>query len=440
MQPTSAEQILALAGDPRVAATAPEVAVPSRWSGLGVDGDLVWGSCQGSASTPYRTAAVLSEPPAFTCSCPSRSFPCRHALALLMLHASGAVTAGDPPGFAADLAARHRSAAGRQRRTGPVDPDAAARRARDRSERVAAGLAELDRWLMDQVRGGLAGLERSGYSEIDAMAARMVDAQAPGVAGLLRALPAELARPEWPQRVLDRFAALHLLVQAHRRLDRLPDGLAATVRARIGYPVSKAEVLDRPGVVDHWRAVGSLDSVEYRLESRRVWLLGEQTGQWALLLSFAPPGGQLDTSVQAGHRLHARLHFYPGSGQYRALLGEQRSVTSDPVRPEPETLAATRGRFARLLAEDPWAPRMPALVAVTPVRDATRAWRFRDPDGACCALVGTRGAPWPVLARAAARPALVFGEWSGEGLRPLALPAEDDRGLPFSASVSVEAA
>ena len=76
---------------------------------------------------------------------------------------------------------------------------------------------------------------RAGYAHFDTMAARMVDAQAPGLAGMLRSIPAEFASVGWPSRVLEQLGALHLLIQAHRRLDDLPSDLAATVRARIGY-------------------------------------------------------------------------------------------------------------------------------------------------------------------------------------------------------------
>ncbi len=138
--------------------------------------------------------------------------------------------------------------------------------------------------------------------------------------------------------VLELLGALHLLIQAHRRLDELPADLAATVRARIGYPVSKSEVLASPGVIDHWFAVGMVDTAEYRLDTRRVWLYGAASGRWAVIMSFAPPGGPLDDTVVAGHVVHARMHFYPGSGQFRALVGEQVTATAGPTMPPAESL------------------------------------------------------------------------------------------------------
>jgi hypothetical protein len=319
-----------------------------------------------------------------------------------------------------------------------ADPAAAAKRASARAERVANGLDELDQWLCDQVRGGIAGLERAGYAHFDKMAARMVDAQAPGVAGMLRSIPAEFASVGWPSRVLEQLGALHLLVQAHRGIDRMPADLAATVRARVGYSVSKAEVLALPGVLDDWFAVGMVDTAEYRLDTRRVWLFGATTGRWAVIMSFAPAGGLLDAAVMAGHLLRAQLHFYPGSGQFRALVGERISGTGEPTMPPAESFADVRARFARLLASDPWTVRMPAAINAVPVPGAGR-WRLRADNGECCDIIDLPEEPWPLLARSAGEPIEVFGEWTTRGLRPLSLLGTDAT-EPFSTAVVARAA
>jgi hypothetical protein len=319
-----------------------------------------------------------------------------------------------------------------------ADPAAAAKRAAARADRVAAGLDELDQWLCDQVRGGIAGLESAGYAHFDTTAARMVDAQAPGVAGMLRAIPAEFASVGWPSRVLEQLGALHLLVQAHRRLDELPADLAATVRARIGYSVSKSEVLALSGIVDHWFAVGMVDTAEYRLDTRRVWLYGAASERWALIMSFAPPGGPLDDTVLAGYVLHARLHFYPGSGQFRALVGEQTSATAGRTMPAAESFTDVRARFAQLVAADPWATRMPAVINAVPVPEAGR-WHMRAPAGECCEIIDLHEEPWPLLARSGGEPIEVFGEWTHRGFQPLSILGTDAT-EPFSTAVVARAA
>src|SRR5215469_12609458 len=119
----------------------------------------------------------------------------------------------------------------------PSPAGSSARRAGERAQRVADGLADLQDWLKDQVRVGLAASAVAGHTE--AIAARMVDAQAPGVAGVLRGLSAVPASgDDWPGRLLAGYARLHLLARAYQRLDTLPSGIAAVVRSRVGYTTS----------------------------------------------------------------------------------------------------------------------------------------------------------------------------------------------------------
>lgn len=49
------------------------------------DGTLYWADCAGSGKTPYHTSIDFVNPdaPICRCSCPSRQFPCKHALGLL---------------------------------------------------------------------------------------------------------------------------------------------------------------------------------------------------------------------------------------------------------------------------------------------------------------------------------------------------------------------
>ena len=296
-----------------------------------------------------------------------------------------------------------------------------------RAERVSAGLEELDQWLRDQIRGGIAGLGQGGYAALERVAARMVDAQAPGVASMLRSLPGEQVGEDWPGQLLEQLGALHLLIQAHRSLDRLPADLAATVRTRVGYPVRKADVLAGPGLVDHWYAIGAVDTIEFRLETRRVWLFGATSRRWAVVLSFAPIGGFLDDSLTAGQRLQARLHFYAGSGQYRALVGERLDVVDPLVLPPAETYEEVCGRFATLLADDPWASRMPAVVRAAPVPPGPERRTLAAPGGhrSLRRAGRPRAEPWHLLARSMGEPITLFGEWGPRGFHPLSVLPDD---------------
>ena len=77
-------QVEAQAPDAASLATAKKLARPGPWSDLGSTDTLVWGKCQGSGAGLYQVSIDLTGP-AFRCSCPSRKFPCKHGLGLMLM-------------------------------------------------------------------------------------------------------------------------------------------------------------------------------------------------------------------------------------------------------------------------------------------------------------------------------------------------------------------
>jgi hypothetical protein len=442
----SREQVLALAPDAASRQTAERVAAPGLWSETGChadeDGAAVWGACKGSGATPYRACVDLSGP-AYRCTCPSRKFPCKHALALLLLWSDGGVWAAPAPadwvaewiGQRRERDARAAVRAARPARAEAADPEAQRRRAEQRERRVTAGIDELDRWLRDQVRSGLAEAHRAGYGHWEAAAARLVDAQAPAPATVLRRLAAVPRSGEgWPARLLEEYALLRLLVVAAKRLPELPEPLRQTVRSRLGFTVAREEVLAGPTVRDGWDVVGQRDAVEDRLTVRRVWLRGRDRGRVALVLSFAVPGQPLDASLVVGTTVDAELAFYPGAPALRALVARRHGGVAAGVVPPGGTVAALLGEYARALASDPWLDAWPALLAGvalagagTPSGAAPSGWALVDPDGDAVPLDPGAGEPWRLAALSGGHPVTVAGEWSSRGLLPLTAWDADGR-------------
>src|SRR5262245_29494406 len=143
----TAEQIIALAPDAASAKSGQGLATARKWISLGCTEQMTWGECQGSGKDPYRTQIDLSEP-AFRCTCPSRKFPCKHALGLFLLFAAQAnvFTEKSSPVWAGEWiesrAKRSQQRAKRQAEAeekpdAVADPAARARRAADREARVA---------------------------------------------------------------------------------------------------------------------------------------------------------------------------------------------------------------------------------------------------------------------------------------------------------------
>ena len=416
-------RVLALAPDAPSQRAAHSLASGRAWPVAGAaEPGALWGECRGSAAEPYRTVVDLAGP-AYRCSCPSRKFPCKHALALLLLWADGSVKeeADGPPDWAVSwLTARAaKPVPGPAREPAePKDPKMAGKRAEQREARVAAGLAELDRWLCDQVRQGLAASQQAGYGHWDDIAARMVDAQAPGLAGRLRALASvPHSGAGWDGRLLEEYALLRLLAVAYRRQAELPPPLLATVRSRIGFSLRQADVLaGGEPVRDHWQVLGRRDLDQDRIRTRRTWLQGRKTGRTALVLSFAPDGQGLDGTLTVGTDADADLVFYPGAVPLRAVVLTKQDVPGGGP-PAGDTIAGALAGYAAALAADPWLDSWPAVLEVTPARSPVLA--VSDEAGHALPLHPGAGDCWPLLAISGGRPVRVAGEWTPRGLWPL---------------------
>ncbi|MFF9348138.1 SWIM zinc finger family protein [Streptomyces sp. NPDC014734] len=317
---------------------------------------------------------------------------------------------------------REGSGAGGVRASGPADPEAARRRAGRRAERITGGAQELEQRLADLLRGGLATADQPGYGMWEETAARMVDAQAPGLAGRVRdlaALPA--SGPGWPVRLLEECALLHLLDSAWLGIDGLPEPLAATVRTRVGLTAPAGG----PPVRDQWQVLAQYDTPDGRIVTRRIWLYGQGSGRTALVLSFGAAGHSPGQTLPVGSRIDAEITPYPGAGQLRAELGQLFGAPSSAGTPPPggTTTEAVRA-YGDALRHDPWLDSWPVTLRdVIPVPSGN-GWQLVDAVGDTALPLApsatARPGLWRLLALSGGFPVTVFGTCGHRGFDPLA--------------------
>jgi hypothetical protein len=456
----SIEQVEAIAPSAASVTAAQPLASPSRWQGAGADDQALWGSCQGSGAEPYDTM-VDHVRVGFACTCPSRKRPCKHAIALLLLWVRGQVAESIAPSKvdgwvsrrsgATDTAPR-KADAGSDVETADADatfdggatsddgapgepsgnesepealPDIDRDQARnDRVERMYAGLTELDRWLDDRIRTGLADASLASYNTWDSLAARLVDAQAGSLANRIRRLAGLVgASPGWHDDVLAELGMLHLLSQAGRRLGSLPGPLADAVATSVGWQIRQADVLAGVPDTDQWIVAGRSDTREDRIEVRRIWLRGAISGRWALVLSFAAYQQSLDTSLVVGTSVEADLHRYPGPA-LRALVGARHAEPLEGVRPPVNTVAGACDELGSMLANEPWLDRLAVTVRASPTRFGSR-WVLTDDTGSLPVLesghFGSGTDISTLLAVSGGGPVDMTVEWTPHGVVPLAI-------------------
>ena len=344
MTPFTSEQIARLAPDAASLKAANGLTNPGKWPLLHASDQALWGHCQGSGKNPYQTAVDLREP-AFKCSCPSRKFPCKHGLALLLLHAqrSELFTPGEAPDWLNSwLEKRSQNQEAKAAKAAKADaaPDPAAQQKRQdaRRKKAAAGLADLQLWLDDILRNGLVALRGALRERCRDMARRMIDAQLGGIAAELQAigeLPADAQ-----EQCFYRLSRLNLLAENFARLDELPPEAQAETSARLGFPVAKETVLAGAAIPGLWWHIGTVISEIDRGEAHAHWLYDASSQRFAYILDFIIRGAPTALpSVLHGKVYAGELCYYPGIHNLRALAKTWEAVAPPPLAPAAHGIA-----------------------------------------------------------------------------------------------------
>ena len=424
------QRVEQLAPDAAAVNAAQGVAKPQKWRGLGHTERLLWGECQGSGSNPYQVRVDLDDA-ACKCSCPSRKQPCKHALGLLILFAGSNVPTAPMPGFVEEWqTGRAKRAEAKATRAAapekPPDPQAQSRRVEKREGRIDSGLAQLETWLADLVAQGLATARTQPPQYWAQMAARLVDAQAPGLARRVRDLgDVAVSGAEWQSDLLVGLARLQLLIDAYRKLDRLPPELVAEVRTLVGWSQQQDTLLERQGVREQWQVLGHRQTANDQVRTQYTWLAGAASGRMALLLDFAVGNQPFSANFLTGQVADAELVFFDGEPPLRALVKER--VTSGNLRPtlsSPVDIFGMQEHYGSLLVTNPWLETWPVVLGpVTPLIQGDQLQLIDSQGRHVLARRGLKHA-WHLEALTGGSPLTVFGLWNGHVLDPITVEHE----------------
>lgn len=403
------ERVLAMAPDSASIGPARELASPAKWVACAGDGKSTWGEAKGSGARPYQVAVDLNGP-AYKCSCPSRKIPCKHVLGLLLRLAANQVEEGEPPGWVTEwLSKREERATPKAAvvQKGPADEKAAAKRVDDRWKKIAVGLDECEAFLADVAGQGL--LAAQSARSWDQMAARMIDAQAPGLARRLKRCGRKIGiGPDWGAAVAGELGGMALLIEATRRIEVLDELSGNDIRATLGIPIRK-EDLSGDAVVDDWDVLGEATELEDRLTTYRAWLKGRTTGRWAMHLAFSIAGQPPGMRPAPGTAFSGGVEYYPSAWPLRASIGP--TVTAPFAPAEAGTWEDAFDGLALALASHPWLENIPVTLTQGALAQENGRWWVIDGNGAGISL--RRSDPFKLLAVTGNMASNLFGEFDG---------------------------
>lgn len=454
----SLNKIERIAPDQASLTAAKKLLKPAKWPMLEHGGDgLIWGECQGSGSTPYRVVVSESDT-GYKCTCPSRKFPCKHAIALMWIRADKVApfSPGTPPQWVNDWLARRRdpakvpaakpgngaqggprpsiSATQLEREPDEDSPEALARaeaarerNAAKREELIAGGIAAMEQWITDQLERGLTGFDSRAAADCATLAKRLVDAKAGGLANRVSALPSELFaldEQHRPRRAARTLAALYLMGQAYTRQTKLDEVLRADLRQAVGWTVTREALLGDAScqrVRGRWRVMATRDEVQPdKLRRIETWLemIGGQQ-RHALLLDFVPvSGGASGTMFEVGETLDAELVFYPSPVPLRAQIAEHRGTKSPAGNwPGAEgSLADGLAQWREALARKPWLDQLPIGFAGATLRGSGGRLFVCESEHAVPIAAHVQELAAPL---AEAGEISLFGLWDGHEFAPM---------------------
>ncbi|MFG0249229.1 MAG: SWIM zinc finger domain-containing protein [Phycisphaeraceae bacterium JB051] len=434
------QRVIALAPDAASVKAAQSQANAAKWPMLGRDDNALWGEVKGSGKKPYQVRIDLTEP-AFKCSCPSRKFPCKHALGLLLILARqpDAIAIGEPPQWVIEwLESRQQRAEKKQasdqaKASKPVDEKAQAKRIASREKKVQTGIAELRRFLRDVIRQGLADAQTKPFGFWEQMAARMVDAQAPGLARRVRTLSQTVNDGQhWQSRLLRQIARLHLLLEGYTQLENQPVNMQAELRSQVGWTQSREALQDKQSVSGLWCVIGQQVEQEDKLKTQWTWLSKLDDGAIALILNFAAGNQPLDISLPIGSCFEGHLAYYDGSLPFRAIITE-RSDTLKPISQLHGYASLTQAMqgYAHALASCPWIDLWPMVLEAVQLiprrieKTTTVRWSLRDAVDLELPLPQTFTRGWDVLGITSGQPFTMTGLWDGQQFEPFGILSQN---------------
>jgi len=399
---------LNFAPDSATADRAKKLTTTKSWRGLARNPSVVWGECKSNGLTYYKVA-FQKKTQTFKCNCASRKYPCKHAVALSILVTDQLdvfTVKADLPEWIAEWVEKGAPAA-KEQTTEQAKANAENRQKNfsKRLDRMVAGLAELENWLLDTLRQGIAALEQQPFSYWVAISARIHDAQLSAIGKRIKNIPVLIGSDEdWPAKVLSELTAYYLLIRGLRKMEELPLNIQQDLLSVAGVSTKKEELFKYGQTVkDTWMILGQIEGVEEKLNFRRTWVLGFETKRYGLVLDYAFGRHPYTANYRKGNVFVGQVVFYPSNAPLRIAVKEK--------------LVLDR--------KVPWQIAFPcSLEALTPIIEKDQLIVL-DKDRQIIPVFQNEKVKWKILAASGGLAVNIFGEWSGEKLLPLSLTIDN---------------
>ena len=297
-----------------------------------------------------------------------------------------------------------------------------------RLDQMSNGLEELENWLQDTLRQGLASLEQQPDFWKD-ISARMVDAKLGAVGRRLKTIRLLIGQQEnWYEQVTQEIGNIYLLLSALKNIDQLAPPLQRDVLTMSGVTVRKNE-LEKDGmpVTDIWMILATSQKEEDNLRSRRTWVYGWKTKRYGLVLDFAWGRTDFTEFYTAGEVFEGTIIYYPSNAPIRVQVKGKKIIKDRTIKRIVgfAHLDAFLENYAIALAANPWLLEFPcAIQDIVPVMEGDQMLLVDTNKHLLPSKMGTFK-QMKILALSGGHPINLFGEWFGKTFYPLSVSVDE---------------
>lgn len=288
-----------------------------------------------------------------------------------------------------------------------------------RRRNMERGVDDLAQWIRDILSTGIIHIPDQ-LESVERIAERMVDAQLGSIAKRLRmGIGLVSGDSQWQEKWLGLTAQLNQFISLFRKIDQLPAPLVYDVWQFAGVFFKKKDVLAGKPVRDNWIVLGVDIRPEEQLLARKVWLFGQETRLWAMLLDYGMNTRALDPVPATGQLWDAVLTFYPSATGHRALVVHSATYRawSGPPMGFDGWEAFQQYRFQRLM-KNPLEETFPCMIRhAEPDLFSSEEWRMFDSSGRMMLFESKWGSPDQWISLSSNGPLAAFGEVEGQRFR-----------------------
>lgn len=369
------------------------------------DGTLLFGECKGSGKSNYMTSVdFIDEVPVARCSCPSRQFPCKHALGLMYSFVSGADFQVAP--IPEDILEKRTKSVQRQEKkkeqaSSPRKVNKSALQKKIKAQ--LEGLDLLERQIHQLVRAGLASIDQKKRKAIEETAKQLGN-------DYLKELQHELREfiLLWEQNLPEErlyslaYEKLQLLYSISKKgkqhvakkledKEILPD-IESSIEEKLGHIWQLAELREQNSLLTNAQLVQLSFSSE-KSEARKEWIdkgiwLELNNGSLYYTKNYRPfrAAKQMKEEDSISHVVQTNeLFIYPGEGNRRVRwedyqfigLPDKKKIMEHAQTNVNEVIKQVRNQLKLPIAD-----KQPlALIAFSKVGEASGEWVLEDHNG-----------------------------------------------------------